>query len=61
MDIEDKVRVDCYNRGYEQGEKDAAKEIYGRVLELIPILVGYQKFIDDFEGWLKERYGVEVE
>ena len=44
-----------------QAVKDTAKEIYGRVLELIPIWGGYQKFIDDFEGWLKEHYGVEVE
>lgn len=24
MDIEDKVRLDCFNRGYEQGKKETA-------------------------------------
>ena len=41
--------------------KDTAKEIYGQMLEWIPICEGYSDFIYDFESWLKERYGVEVE
>ena len=27
VNIEEKVRQDCYNRGYEQGKKDEATEI----------------------------------
>lgn len=26
MDIEDKVRLDCFNRGYEQGKKETAEK-----------------------------------
>ena len=66
-ELKERAKIDLENeRNWgkiqtKQAIKDTAKEIYGRVLELIPIWGGYQKFIDDFEGWLKERYGVEVE
>lgn len=45
----------------EQAVKDTAKEIYTQMLEWIPIGEGYSTFIDNFEMWIKERYGVEVE
>lgn len=62
VDIETKVRQDCYNRGYEQGRKDTAKEI----------LEGIGNFFDECDDrfrlkdyqWHKELckyYGVEVE
>ena len=31
MDIEDKVRLDCFNRGYEQGKKETAEKFAERV------------------------------
>ena len=33
MDIEDKVRLDCFNRGYEQGKKETAEKFAERLFE----------------------------
>lgn len=33
MDIEDKVRLDCFNRGYEQGKKEAVEKFAERLFE----------------------------
>lgn len=35
VDIEVKVRQDCYNRGYEQGKQDTTKEIENKIQELL--------------------------
>ena len=35
VDIEVKVRQDCYNRGYEQGKKDTMEEIEDKIQELL--------------------------
>jgi chromosome segregation ATPase len=50
-----------YKYAEEQAVKDTAKEIYTQMLEWIPIGEDYSTFIDNFEMWLKERYGLEVE
>jgi hypothetical protein len=66
-DLKERAKIDLANEKNwgkvkeKQAVKDTAEKIYCRVLELIPIWGGYQKFIDDFEEWLKESYGVEVE
>jgi chromosome segregation ATPase len=51
----------CRNCDTTQAVKDTAKEIYTQMLEWIPIGEDYSTFIDNFEMWLKERYGLEVE
>ena len=35
MNIEDKVRIDCFNRGYKQGKQDTIKEIEDKIQELL--------------------------
>ena len=35
VDIEVKVRQDCYNRGYKQGKKDTVEEIEDKIQELL--------------------------
>lgn len=35
MYIEDKVRMDCFNRGYEQGKQNTVKEIEDKIQELL--------------------------
>lgn len=67
MDIEDKVRIDCYNRGYEQGKKDTAKEIFIRLakrkhqgFDLGGFFVEYHLRLEDL-NWFEVKYGVEVE
>ena len=51
-----------YNNGYEQAVKDTAKEISKKVVDL-NVIYGddFRLFLDNFELWVKERYGVEVE
>ena len=35
MHIEDKVRIDCFNRGYKQGKQDTVEEIEDKIQELL--------------------------
>ena len=51
----------CRNCDTTQTVKATAKEIYTQMLEWIPIGEGYSTFIDNFEMWIKEHYGVNVE
>ena len=69
MYIEDKVRVDCYNRGYEQGKKETAKEIIDELNSIKPNVratygvqeqVGVDIVINRVKNYFKQK-GVEVE
>ena len=61
MHIEDKVRIDCFHRGYEQGKRDTAKEIFA---ELFYIASTHHSDVANILAWAKEKaksVGVEVE
>lgn len=62
MFIEDKVRQDCYNRGYEQGKKDTAKE-YHDIIEREFMKSNNSNFYDfwcNFNNDILKQFGVEV-
>ena len=46
VSIEDKVRQDCYNRGYEQGRKNPAEEFWAGVEKLQKQVKEYQDKIE---------------
>lgn len=52
VSIEEKVRQDCYNRGYEQGRKNPCDEIVAYIEELKKQVKEYQDKIE--QGTLKE-------
>ena len=59
MYIEDKVKMDCYNRGYEKGREDTAKDIISYLEDKDK--QGLTRPFNMVLQQLKKRYGVEVE
>lgn len=57
-----KLLDDRCDRCIERERKDTAKDIYSKVVDL-NIICGddFRLFLYNFELWVKERYGVEVE
>ncbi len=59
MYIEDKVKLDCYNRGYEKGREDTAKDIISWLENKDK--QGMTRPFNLVLRQLKYRYGLEVE
>ena len=61
MYIEDKVRLNCYNRGYEKGREDTAKDILQGLIDKAYVNECIDLTIKEVKAWFREDYGVEVE